>query len=184
MAQLTKLLTAIGLDILWGLRPRLQSQSVRTPEAFRDQEGASSDDVVSLRALLRRFPFWARGRVLLAEVSLRNNHVATAYAEAQALRILARRGSHHEATALLLLGRCFLQRGDATSALALLNEAHALRPNDHRIQEERSAAYALLGDRSQALAILLTIPVSHLSAESKAAMQWLEGGEAPAQRKN
>ena len=184
MAHLPKLLIAIGLNILWGLRPRVRSPSVHPTEVFRDQAHAASDDGVALRALLQRFPFWARGRALLAELSLRNNDVATAYAEAQALRIIARRGSNNEATALLLLGRCFLQRGDATSALSFLNKAHELRPTDHRIQEERSAAFALLGDRAQALAILQKIPASHLSAESKAAMQWLAGRDASEQQKN
>ena len=184
MAQPPKLLIAIGLNILWGLRPRVQSQSAHPSEAFRDQEHSACDDGLALRALLQRFPFWARGRALLAELSLRNNDVATAYAEAQALRTLARRGSNHEATALLFLGKCFLQRGDATSALSLLSKAHELSPHDHRIQEDRSAAFALLGDRAQALAILQTIPASHLSAESKAAMQWLAGRDASQQQKN
>ena len=131
-----------------------------------------------MRALVQRFPYWTHGRAILADVSLQHNDVATAYAEAQALRILAKKGSTHEATALFLLGRCFLQRGDASSAISLFNDAHALRPTDHRIQEERSAAYALLGDKAQALAILQTIPPAHLSPESKAAMQWLLSGQA------
>jgi hypothetical protein len=77
-----------------------------------------------------------------------------------------------------------LQRGEAASALKLFTEAHDLSPHDHRIQEERSAACALLGDRAQALTILQTIPSTHLSAESKAAMQWLSGGAAQAKRNN
>ena len=184
MAKLSQLITCIGLNILWGLRPRERRSASDVSVARRDQKLNTSDDGTTLRALLQRFPFWIHGRALLGEVSLRHNDVATAYAEAQALRMLARQGSKHQATALFLLGRCFLQRGEAASALKLFTEAHVLSPHDYRIQEERSAACALLGDRSQALAILQTIPSAHLSAESKAAMQWLLGGAAQAQPKN
>ena len=184
MAKLSHLITCIGLNILWGIRPRGRRTNSGVSEVRREQKLNTSDDGATLRALLQRFPFWMHGRALLGEVSLRHNDVATAYAEAQALRILARQGSKHQATALFLLGRCFLQRGEAASALKLFTEAHDLSPHDHRIQEERSAACALLGDRAQALAILQTIPSAHLSAESKAAMQWLSGGAAQAQRNN
>lgn len=179
MAQLLQVLTAASLTLLWGIRPRAQRRVSGTVGASLQDQQNSSNEIETLRAFVRRFPFWIHGRALLGELSLQHNDVAAAYAEAQALRVLTPKGSKHQTTALFLLGRCFLQRGDAASALNLFNEAHELRADDHRIQEERSAAYALLGDRAQALAILQTIPAAHLSAESKAAMQWLAGGAAP-----
>ena len=143
MAKLSQLITCIGLNILWGLRPRGRRANSGVLEPRREQKLNTSDDGATLRALLQRFPFWINGRALLGEVSLRHNDVATAYAEAQALRILARQGSKHQATALFLLGRCFLQRGEAASAFKLFTEAHVLSPHDYRIQEERSAACTL-----------------------------------------
>lgn len=189
MAQLSKLLTATCLTVLWAVRPRVQRWRTGTLRAssedvYNSAEERDSEERDTLRAFVRRFPFWAHGRALLGEASLQYNDVATAYAEAQALRVLARKGSTHEGTALFILGRCFLRRGEPSAALNLFNEAHALKPHDHRIQEERSAAYALLGDRTQALEILRTIPAIHLSAESKAAMQWLVSGTEPAQHKH
>jgi predicted negative regulator of RcsB-dependent stress response len=126
-----------------------------------------------LRALIRRFPYWTEGRALLAKLSLEANDVATAYAEALALRTLAPKHSHFHTVALFELGRCFLRRNDASSALAFLDEAHELNPKDSRIQEERSAALVLLGDKVRALEILKTISPEELSAEGKAALQWL-----------
>lgn len=178
MAHISKLLIGAGLTLLWRTRPRIQRWTSGTLFPSHDDTQSSTDERETLRALVQRFPYWTHGRVILADVSLLHNDVATAYAEAQALRMLAHKGSTHEATALFLLGRCFLQRGEASSAISLFKHAHDLRPNDHRIQEEQSAAYALLGDKTQALAILQTIPPAHLSPESKAAMQWLVSGQA------
>jgi Flp pilus assembly protein TadD len=114
-----------------------------------------------------------RGRALLAARSLAANDVATAYAEAQALLALAPKNSHYHSTALFELGRCFLRRGDAASALAFLDQAHGRSPNDTRVQEERSAALVLLGDKARALEILRAIKPDELSAEGKAVLQWL-----------
>ncbi len=99
--------------------------------------------------------------------------MATAYAEAQALLALAPKRSRYHGVALFELGRCFLRRNDASSALAFLDEARELNPNDPRIQEERSAALVLQGEKARALEILKTISPTELSAEGKAALKWL-----------
>jgi tetratricopeptide (TPR) repeat protein len=138
-----------------------------------DNEGARSPDQGALRAIIRRFPYWIEGRALLAKSSLEANDVATTYAEAQALLALAPQKSHYHVVALFELGRCFLRRGDARSALSFLDEAHQLNPKDSRIQEERSAALVLQGDKALALEVLKTISPTGLSAEGKAALQWL-----------
>ena len=162
-------LTNIGLNLLWRLRPARRSLNALVPDSGESQDR----DTQQLCALIQRFPYWQRGRLWLAEASLRANDVATAYAEAYALRALARPASHLHAASLSVLGRCYLRRGDATAALPLLIEANRLNPDDHVILEERAAAHALLGDRNQALEILKTIPPAQLSAEGKAALRWL-----------
>lgn len=139
------------------------------------QEESTEQD--SLRALIRRFPYWTEGRALLAKRALHGNDIATAYAEAQALLALAPKNSHYHIEALFELGRCFLCRNDASSALAFLEQAHGLRPTDSRIQEERSAALVSLGDKVRALDILRTIAPDVLSPEGKAALKWLSREE-------
>jgi tetratricopeptide (TPR) repeat protein len=135
-------------------------------------------ELEELRALIRRFPFWIKGRALLASKSLAANDVATAYAEAQALLALAPKNSRYHATALFELGRCFMRRGDGASALAFLDQALELTPNSTHVQEERSAALVLLGDKGHALEILKGITPAELSAEGKAALQWLSGAHS------
>jgi Flp pilus assembly protein TadD len=131
------------------------------------------DETLELRSLIQRFPSWQRGRAMLAERSLRADDIATAYAEAQALRVLSAGSAPLQALSLSLLGQCYLKRGDGAAALPLLRQASALRPYDSSIREEEAAAHVLIGDKAQALEILNNIPSSNLSAESKAALRWL-----------
>ena len=173
MPRLTHSLINIALDVLWRVRPA----STRMPGASTRSESTLTsgnvDDTIALRGLIARFPFWKAGRQLLAERSLATNNIAVAYAEAQALYTLAPKGSRLHATSLSLLGRCFLRRGDSSTALTFLDEAHSLEPTNYLIQEERSAALALQGDKVTALAVLRSIPETQLSAEGRAAMSWL-----------
>ena len=174
MRRISHVVVTICVNILWRVRPlagRAHLPSLATRAT--DEHPAESAEVEALRALIRRFPYWMRGRALLAARSLAANDVATAYAEAQALLALAPKNSHYHPTALFELGRCFLRRGDAASALAFLDRAHEISPNNCRVQEERSAALVLLGDKARALDILRTIKPDELSVEGKAALQWL-----------
>jgi len=150
--------------------PQVSASSLPTDATSKAQE-----ELTALRALIRRFPYWLQGRALAAKRSLEADDIATAYAEAQALLALAPGGSHYHAVALFELGRCFLRRHDAASALAFLDQAHELKPKDTRIQEERSAAIVAQGDKARALEILKTISPTELSAEGKAALRWLAG---------
>jgi Flp pilus assembly protein TadD len=68
-----------------------------------------------------------------------------------------------------ILGRCYLRRGDWTTAHHYLQEASRLAPAHSAIQEENAAALILGGDWRQARSILEQIPESVLSAEGKAA---------------
>jgi tetratricopeptide (TPR) repeat protein len=149
-----------------------------SPSPLTDETPPRDTEVEELRALVRRFPYWIQGRALLAKRSLQGDDVATAYAEAQALLALAPKGSRYHASALFELGRCFLRRNDPSSALAFLDQALELTPNSTHVQEERSAALVLLGDKGRALEILKAITPAALSAEGKAALQWLSGTQS------
>jgi tetratricopeptide (TPR) repeat protein len=172
--RISHVVVTIFVNFLWRIRPYVDRTSRASPSPLPiDEEPADNGELEALRALIRRFPYWMKGRALLATKSLAANDVATAYAEAQALLALAPKNSHYHATALFELGRCFLRRGDGASALAFLDQAHELTPNKSPVQEERSAALVLLGDKGRALEILETITPTELSAEGKAALQWL-----------
>lgn len=159
---------------LWRLRAYAGRLNRPSPSPLSPQETATEAvELEELRALIRRFPYWMQGRALLTSKSLVVNDVATAYAEAQALLALAPKNSHYHATALFELGRCFLRRGDGASALDLLDQALELTPKAARVQEERSAAFVLVGEKVRALDILKAIDPTELSAEGKAALQWL-----------
>lgn len=171
------------VTILWRLRPRTTQETSPTRGVLRIEDPTSNESPLSdLRGLIRRFPYWMKGRDLLADSSLAVDDVATAYAESQALLTLAPHGSPYHAAALLHLGRCFLRRGDPSSALEFLDQAHNTLPGNTRIQEERSASLVLLGDRTRALQILKEIPASDLSAEGRAALQWLSKDESTSQQ--
>lgn len=176
MPLLSHVVGSICANALWRLRAYAGGLNRPSPPPLSSEETTTgAAELEELRALIRRFPYWMKGRALLAAQSLAANDVATAYAEAQALLALAPKSSHYHAMALFELGRCFLRRGDPSSALALLEQALELSPNSTRIQEERSAALVLMGEKARALNILKAITPAALSAEGKAALQWLSG---------
>ena len=176
MRPISHVVVNLCVDTLWRVRPYARRSPHAPPSSLpTDDNATDKEELTALRALIRRFPYWMQGRALVAKISLEADDIATAYAEAQALLALAPGGSHYHAVALFDLGRCFLRRHDAASALAFLDQAHELRPQDPRIQEERSAAIVVQGDKVRALEILKTIPSTELSAEGKAALQWLAG---------
>jgi predicted Zn-dependent protease len=183
VGHISHVVVNLCVNTLWRLRPRKHALP-DTPNTLvpQDEKNEGNSEREYLRGLIRRFPYWMKGRALLANSSLEANDVATAYAEAQALLTLTPSNSHYHATALYELGRCFLRRNDPTSALAFLDQAHNLRPKDPSIQEEQSAALVLQGDKARALTILQAISPTDLSAEGKAALQWLvrEQTNAPA----
>ena len=173
MSRLTHQLLNLFLDAVWSLRPTSAPKVDKLPAEIEPKDASRDGETLALYGLIRRFPFWKRGRLLLAEKRLAANDVATAYAEAQALKTLAKPGSRTHAMALLLLGQSFLRRGDGKTALLYLNEASELLPTHHRITEERAAALCLVGDKTAALGLLREVPEERLSAEGKAALLWL-----------
>ncbi len=161
----------IGLTIFWKLRPA--GSGVPFIRELGSPAETPTEETRALRSLLKRFPFWIEGRYHLAESSLTENDIATAYCEAQALQILSPRKPRDKGRALSVLGRCYLRRGDSVSALTFLNEAQLLLPHSYPLQEEIAAALTLNGDKAKALQILKEIPEEKITAEGKAALRWL-----------
>lgn len=77
------------------------------------------------------------------------------------------------AHANFILGRCYLRRGDWTTAHHHLQEALRLSPSNTAIREEDAAALILGGELRQARELLELVPEGALSVEGKAARAFL-----------
>lgn len=144
----------VVLDRLW----RLGWRSSATPKTSE-----------LLRSLLRRYPFWIKGHLLLAEECLNRDAIGCAYASACCVSSLVETNTALMSAAEFLLGRCFLRRGDWQSALSYFQIARLKTPLNYRIHEEESAALILGGNYQEALSLLQAIPEHMLSPEAKAA---------------
>jgi hypothetical protein len=129
----------------------------------------------SLRSLLRRFPFWAHGHHELGELALQTDQVALAYSSALSYQILSGRDKTYRSRAFLLLGRCFLRRGDPQAALHYLLQAQELGLCTPQLAEEIAAAHILQGSFMEAYEALAAVPANTISAEGKAALSFVKG---------
>ena len=129
--------------------------------------------ITALRGLLRRYPFWAAGHRELARISLKGDDVSLAYPAAISLQILSVKNTAQMAEAKLLLGTCFLKKGEWKAALIYFNDARALGLRSDILNEETAAAHILGGEYHEALRLLETIPADKISAEAKAALGYV-----------
>jgi len=134
-----------------------------------------ADQVPRLHSILRSYPFWGNGHQRLGEAALESGDVATAYASGQAAKILSYRKPRARARALHLLGRCFLARGEWQVALELLREAETELPKDARIKQDEAAALMVGKEHTQALELLSSVAAQDLTADGKAALEYLRG---------
>ncbi len=128
-----------------------------------------------LRSILRSYPFWGNGHQRLGEAALESGDVATAYASGQAAKILSEGKPRARGRALHLLGRCFLARGEWQVALELLREAKIALPEDARITQDEAAALMAGKEHAQALELLSRLSANDLTADGKAALEYLRG---------
>ena len=115
---------------------------------------------VQLIKWLRRFPYWSRGHLLLAEQALRHSNMSLAYSSAHAVLTLPARGNVHF-LARYTLGRCYLAAGKPELAMPYFIQAHDRLPNRYEITEDLAACHMALGSNSEALKLLNSIPVSY-----------------------
>lgn len=134
-----------------------------------------------LERLLRRYPTWDGGHLLLAELALSQNDIGKAYAAAVCLLQLTKSAPSPElaSKAELLLGQCFLRRGDWRSALAYLESAKRAALNHNPILEEIAAAQMLGGDYPSALKNLELIPSQHRTPQANAALVFVKSKIGP-----
>lgn len=169
-------IVAAALDILWHLGA---GSLTRSNSSYALGKHREDDPVRSrlplLRSLLRRFPYWLRGHLRLAEESLTIDDIITAYSSAHCIIAgsYSTRNTPLRAEGYLLMGRACLRRGDWRSCLKHLQTAAELLPGDSRILEEEAAAYMAGDERARALTILQTIPSRKLSVAGRAALEFL-----------
>lgn len=151
--------TIAALDAAW----RWSSSS--------SEEASSREDRCA--ALLRRYPFWATGHKVLAQLALGRDEIGRAYASAVCYRTLCDAQGKDSSDAWWILGQCFLRRGNWQTALEHLERAHSLDSSRSDICEDIAAAHILAGELSKAKVVLEAIPDSNLSAEGKAALAFV-----------
>jgi len=134
----------------------------------------------SLRSLLRRFPYWLEGHRELALLSLKRDNVALAYSSAVIYEMLCRDIPKYRREGLLILGQCFLKRGDSHRAIRYFEEARSLGLTTPQLAEEIAAAHILRGSYQEALDSLLLIPSQSLSPEGKAALSFVRSKQLKA----
>jgi hypothetical protein len=157
------------LELLWRLWSR-STRSQSSPSAAPSLE-RYAEEAQSVRSFLRRFPYWRRGHIILAEISLLLNDVTTAYASAHAVMALSTPATRYQGQ--LLLGQCHLRRNDPAGALhyfATLQEADIATTKERDIfLEEKAAAHMALGDKEAARTLLAHIPAERRSPQAEAA---------------
>ena len=110
--------------------------------------------VPQVRRVVRRFPYWARGQLLVGEAALSGGDLRTAYGAAKASVTL--RPSC--ALSWVLLSRCHLAGHQFEVAVEHARTALNLDPSLHAAREELAAALIPLNRLDEARTYLLEIP--------------------------
>lgn len=128
---------------------------------------------VRIIQILRRFPYWADGHRALADYALQEDSVATAYGASLCALNLNKGNLKLERESLMLLGQCCLKRGDSKRALGyfLACQEHGL--DTPALLENLAAAHILNRSFEEALHVLRKIDSSKISAEGKAALNYV-----------
>lgn len=124
-----------------------------------------------LRRLLRQIPYWRRGHLLLGELAIQDDDIATAYAEALAAQALSGARGKCERSEILL-ARCYLKRSAFEEARRPLEELVARLPNRWDIREDLGACYIGLQLWAEADTALRAIPEQARSAPAQAALRY------------
>ena len=127
-----------------------------------------------LRGLLAATPWWVRGHLLLAQLALQNDDIATSYASTQAVMQLVSPASTSFDLARRLLARCFLRRNAAAQAEAMLVELSQKYPSDYEVIEDLAACYVARSAWLEAEREFGKIPFEQLGAEARAALEYVK----------
>jgi tetratricopeptide (TPR) repeat protein len=155
MVSIAEQLRCWALGLLWRTSTKPDDPEERTEALCR---------------LLRRYPRWRDGHRILAEECLEKDDVARAYTAARCYQTIVGSDKLKRAHSNLLLGRCYLRRGEWQSALSVLKSALEDASLSAPILEELAAAHMLGGNYVEALDALQQIQEKQLSAQAKAAL--------------
>jgi tetratricopeptide (TPR) repeat protein len=129
-----------------------------------------------IRKQLRSFPYWLRGHLSLADLSLRSNDIQTAYLSSYAVLTI----NSHDIRALYYLGKCYLRKNCYEKAVHLfesalkqnaVNEQASLK---YLIQEELAASYIPLERFQEAKDLLKCIPEKYRNHSIQSSLSYLE----------
>jgi tetratricopeptide (TPR) repeat protein len=147
---------------------RLNSQAKR-PGCVQPLVSTTSEDAISetqrlqvkLRSFLRRFPLWCEGHKALCRLAITQADIKTAYASAQAVRVLER----NSVESAILLGMTLVRGGEFSRARTLLQSALEKAPDNLAAKEELIAALLPLGQKEEAQKLYASIPREKRSFE-------------------
>ena len=166
---------------LWCVYAELRVQILEWQLKAESRAGKyhSPDDREQLREqlvkkLLRKIPYWSAGHLRLATRALDRNDLALAFASAQAARTVAAT-SAAQVEATRILARCQLKAGEYESARSTLVALRETSPQSWAVREDVAALMIHQGDYRAAAVELGAIPEQDLSAEGRAALEFVKG---------
>jgi len=168
-----------ALSIYFAFCKRIVLTSVENTsqvEGQTRQELSARALILSLRSILRRFPFWKEGHLEFATQSLIVRDVEAAYASVQGAIQLEGNPPKPSAPIRKLLAICYVRSGDSIQSAALLEDLLVELPNDKELRSELVACCLAIGEYARVRSILEPIPSSSLSAEEQAALVFVRKG--------
>lgn len=123
-----------------------------------------------IRRILRRYPYWSGGHLVLGSVQLAERNQVAAFASALAAQKL--RGDH-DVSARYLLAKVYLQSGKGEEASSLLRSLNDELPERYDIAEDLAAALLYTTNEVEALKVLEAIPEGGRTGQSETVLRHL-----------
>ena len=140
-----------------------------------DKYSSNQDSLLAYQSYLcfylKKYPYWARGHLALAEVAINLSNPELAHASVMAYQTLKDRTLE----SLMLLGNSYLMVKDSKKARACFSEVFAKQPMYKQAREDLLACDLLDGDWEGVLNLLSGLSEVELSAHEKVALEWANG---------
>jgi hypothetical protein len=149
------------------------TESAHENKFSSDKEHASKrteDKITVLRRILRKFPYWSGGHLLLGALQLSCRKQLGAYSSALAAKKLR---PDDDISARYLMARVYLSSGKGAEALLILESLNQQFPQRYDIIEDLAAAQMQVENNMAALSLLESIPEQLRSKESEAVLRYL-----------
>lgn len=131
-----------------------------------------------LRGHIVAHPYWRRGHLKLAQLSMDNKQIETAYASALAVLELTNDKGADAWPAKVVLSECYLKRGMFQKAKDSLDALLRINSSDIKAKESLAAAELGLENFNAAKKILESIPDAKRSAAGTEALSYIKRREA------